>query len=241
MSLTVTQSKTALTPLKTAFFRGTGGTAPYTYAVLAGGSGGTIDSTGLYTAPATMATEIRKRIDTIEVTDFLGAKAQTKIEVGTVLHMVAEILRKELELSLDHCYLYDQKVFKPEDEKMYLSVGVENVKVYGNNQRPDGDGNIEVGVNCIADLHVEIMSRSDEALHRKEEVAIALGSVYAEAQQNANSFSMGRNVALVDVSEIDGAAIPYRFVLTTRIQYAVSKMKSEQYYETVQETVLVQP
>ncbi len=237
MSLALSQSVTAVGPGITAGFLGVGGVAPYSYAVQPGGAGGFIDSvTGLYTAPAVVNFAAAKSTDMIVVTDSLSAQASSTILVGSVLELFCDILQHELGLANDHIYLYNQKIFQPTDSSMYIAVGVLNAKPFGNVVENDGAGSgfrAKQYCNMKASLDINVISRSTEALLRKEEVIMALKSNYAAQQMDANSFSIGQlPVNFANVSGIDGAAIPYRFTITVNIQYTMPKTVSVPYYDT---------
>lgn len=237
MSLVLTQSATATSPGLTAGFLGIGGIGSYVYSVVPGGAGGSIDSvSGVYTAPSTVSLNPAQSNDIIVVTDDSSATAQATILVGNVLELVCDILKNQLGLASDHIYIYNQKLFQPTDSTLYIAVGVLNCKPFGNIIENDGSGGgfrAKQYCNMMATLDVNIISRSTEALFRKEEVLMAFKSVYAAQQMDANSFSIGQlPVGFVNLSAVDGAAIPYRFTITINIQYTVPKTISVPYYDT---------
>lgn len=241
MSLSITQSKTALAAGLKASFLGIGGTPAYVYSVLAGGAGGSIDSgTGLYTAPTIINSDPSKAYDTIQVLDGAAATATSQILVGTPLILFCEILQRELSLDNAHIYLWDQKIFQPKDSDLYIVIGVHDEKVFGNNTGPgmigdDVDWSVSFQrVNVMAVLDLDLISRGPAARDRKEEVIMALNSVYAEKQQESNSFAIGRippGARFQNLSLIDGAAIPYRFRISVNMQYTVTKTKSVDYFD----------
>jgi hypothetical protein len=238
MSLSVSQTKTALAPNLVAYFLAAGGVEPYAYSVLPNGAGGSIDPvTGLYTAPAAASSDPKRAYDTIQVADDDGDTVTAKILVGNALLLVCEILQKELGLADGRVFLWDQKVFQPTDAGLYLAVGVMTCKPFANTIRkgPNGwDTAVQV-VNMLATLDIDIMSRGPDARDRKEEIILALGSLYAQSQQEANSFYLGKlppGARFLNLSSIDGAAIPYRFRISVNMQYAVSKSKAVPYFDT---------
>jgi hypothetical protein len=88
-----------------------------------------------------------------------------------------------------------------------------------------------------AQLQVDIISRDTEARDRKEEVILALNSNYARTQQAANSFNIGAlppGAQFVNLSEQDGAAIPYRFSIPVAIQYFFTKTTAVASFGTFQ-------
>lgn len=238
MSLTITQTKTALAVKNTASFLASGGTGPYTFTVAPGGAGGTIGSlTGLYIAPTTLNDDPSKLFDTIEVVDSLADTGSAQIMVGDALLLFCEILERSLGLAQGRVFLWNQKIFKPTDDGLFIVVSVPVCKPFGNTIRPSSAGwsASDQHANMLAQLDLDIISRGPAARTRKEEVMLALNSIYSQAQQEANSFSIGRIPAgarFNNLSDIDGAAIPYRYRISVNMQYTVSLQKSVDYYDT---------
>ena len=238
MSISISQNYTAIAPGLTAQFSASGGTAPYSYSVGAGGAGGSIGvSNGIYIAPLVMGATPPALFDTITVTDSLGATASALIMVAGPLFLFCDILQSELGLAPGRVFLWDQKVFQPTDSGLYISVGVASCKPFGNTIGAGANGwdTAVQSVNMSATLDIDIMSRGPDARDRKEEVILALNSVYAQSQQEANSFYIGKlpsGSGFANLSAIDGAAIPYRFRISVNLQYAFTKTKAVPYYNT---------
>lgn len=214
-------------------FVGTGGTGPYTYAVLPGGAGGTIDANGLYTAPNVVGT------DTIEATDALNAKGTKSIAVLHPMGLLCDIIQTEMNLSDDQVYLYNQTFRIPPDNRLYIAIGIGNIKPFSNVIRADSSGSGIDGVqyaNFKSNHEINIMSSTEEAIFRKEELMMAFVSYYSKNQQAANSFHVA---PLPDqfnnLSEVEGEKIPYRFNINVNMQYAIKKIKASAYYDTINE------
>jgi hypothetical protein len=246
MSISVAQSLTAVGPNITSSFLASGGTAPYTYSVQGGGAGGSIDaSTGIYTAPATVPTNPAQQFDTIIATDSLSATGTAQILVGDPLLLFCDILASELGLDPARVFLWDQKIFQPTDSGLYIAVSVPSCKPFSNNLKPalNGSGNPDWSAgglqetNFMATLDINAISRDNTALRRKEEILLALNSLYAQSQQEANSFYIGKlppNARFQNLSMVDGAAIPYRYLISVNMQYAATKSKAVPYFSTFQ-------
>lgn len=237
MSLALDQSLTAITPRLTASFLGVGGVTPYAYSVVAGGAGGSINaSTGLYQAPSQMGSTPQTLYDTIQVLDAIGRFAYAEILVAEPLFLFCEIIQREMGLANGQVFLWDQKVFQPKDSDLYIAVSVANCKPYANRTVPDpvtGWADAVQSLNLKAILDLDIISRGPSARDRKEEVVIALNSIYAQSQQEINSFSIGRiSTDFVNLSLVDGAAIPYRFKISVALLYQMTKTKSIAYFDT---------
>jgi hypothetical protein len=241
MSLALTQSKTALGLNCKAYFLASGGTPPYSYSVVAGGAGGSIDSgTGLYTAPALVNSDPKKLYDTIRARDAASKSKTASILVGDAFVLFCEIIQHEMGLPVGRAFMWDQKIFQPTDSSLYVAISIASEKPFSNISQPLA-GNwttLEQIINTAALLDIDLMSRGPEARNRKEELLMALNSIYAQQQQEANGFSIGKlpyGNRFVNLSQIDGAAIPYRFKISVNLQYAVTKTKAAQYMDTFQE------
>lgn len=243
MSLALTQSLTAIIPGLTSSFLATGGTEPYGYSVRANGAGGTINSTtGLYAAPAVGSSNPKHLYDIVQVTDADGAITASKILIGTPLLLFCEIIQRELWLADGRVYLWDQKIMQPTDDDLYVAVSVMHPKPFSNSNKFNSDGTSTQSVNMYAGLQVDIISRGPAARDRKEEVILALNSDYAQSQQEANSFYIGKlppGAQFLNLSSIDGAAIPYRFNISVAIQYFVKKTKPVPFYDVFADPGLV--
>jgi len=239
MSLSLQKSVSAMAPGRTTSVVGQGGTPPYSYSVLGGGAGGTINSsTGIYTAPSVLPLNPKLSIDTIQVTDsaIVPATATGTILITSPLGLFAEIIQKEMGLDSSHIYFWDQKLPQPKDSGLYIAISVMRCKPFANVNRFNNDTNqSEQMLSMSALLGVDVISRSNQALFRKEEVLLALNSDYAKYQQSANSFFIGKLPAasdFINLSVIDGAAIPYRFRISIGIQYAYTKNGDVPYFDT---------
>lgn len=245
MSLSLIGTKTALGPSLTASFLASGGTPAYVYSVQAGGAGGAINSsTGLYTSPAVVPSDPKFQFDTILVTDSLAATATAQILVGDPLLLFCEVIQREMGLGADRVWIWDQKIFQPTDSGLYIPISILTCKVFGNSTKPAIIAGVPdwsqatQNVNMQATLDIDAISRGPAARVRKEEIILALNSIYSEQQQEGNSFYIGKLPAgsqFRNLSMIDGAAIPYRFKISVNIQYTVSKTKSIPYFDTFQD------
>lgn len=235
MSLSISQSATAVGPNCPASFVGIGGTEPYVYSVVPGGAGGFIDaSTGEYTAPPFFNSDPAKVFDQISVTDASPRTVTTRILVGSPLLLICEIVQREMGLPQDRVYLWDQKLMQPTNSGLYIAVSMPSCKPFSNvNSYASVGGNLQSQqfVNMSAVVDFDIISRGPEARDRKEEIVLAMNSNYAQQQQESNSFYVGKiPVGFINLSDIDGAAIPYRYRISFKLQYAFLKNKNVQYF-----------
>lgn len=238
MALTLTQSVTAVGVNGYASFLASGGVEPYLYTRDVSGAGGTINiNTGVYTAPTVAQSDPRRAYDTIRVTDDTGAIATARILVGNALLLFCQIIEREMALPDGSVYLWDQKINAPKDDRLFVVVSTAMCKPFGNiNRIASATGGMESAqfVSMYALLNLDIISRGPAARDRKEEIILALGSTYAQQQQEANAFLIGKlppSSGFVNLSQLDASAIPYRFRISCAIQYAVSKARPVDYFD----------
>ena len=221
-----------------ASFLATGGTAPYSYFVKTGGAGGTIDaSTGAYTGPINFKSSPFVNMDTVGVLDNNGDTTESTILIGSPLILFCDILSHELCIPRERVYLWDQKIMQPTDFGLYIAVSIPSTKPFGNTNRFNGTtNNSDQFVSMLAVLDIDIISRGPVARDRKEEIILALNSNYSQQQQTTNSFLIGtQSTRFINLSEVDGAAIPYRFRISVNMQYAYSKSSAAQFYSSFDE------
>ncbi len=242
MSLVLNQTLTAIAVNLTSSFLASGGTTPYAYSVRQGGAGGSIDSDGIYTAPSVVSEDPSALYDTIQVRDHVGAIKTARILIGTPLLLFCDILQKEMGLADGSVYLWDQKIMQPTDFGLYIAVQVLSAKPFSNINTFDGSTNSSVqSINMYTTLQLDVISRGPAARDRKEEVVMALNSNYAQSQQEANSFYIGKlppGAQFLNLSAVDGAAIPYRFNISIAMQYFVTKTKTVPYFDSFEAPVL---
>ena len=243
MSLTILQNHSVIAGGVSTSFKASGGISPYTYSVISGGAGGSIDSiTGLYTAPE-VNPDSRKKSDTVLVTDSTPVTPITgtaKISVVQPLSIFCDIIAKGLGLANDQVYLWDQKVNIPTDSRLYIAVGVGATKIFGNtvSEVDDGNGNLVESqtLNVQSMISIDIVSRGPEARDRREEVIFALGNTYSKQQQETNSLRIARVAqSFINLSSEEGAGIPYRFNFSVALQYSKKKVGAISSYNTFPE------
>lgn len=224
---TLLPARVAMAKNLTKPFGAIGGTPPYVYRIVAPGVGSIDASTGIYTSPADIGEA------TVAVQDATGLSKMAKVVTLDPIGLVIDVIQQGMGLPDGRVYFWDQKIFQPTDFGLYIAVGVLSAKPFSNIRKYSDDGESEIQTtNFLTTLSLDIISRDLSAVERKEELVMALNSTYSELQQEANSFRIFPvPVAFVNLSQVDGAAIPYRFNISCNIQYAVVKSKSIDYYD----------
>ncbi len=147
---------------------------------------------------------------------------------------VCEIIQNQMELEDGQVYLYNQKINIPPDDKLYVAVGVGPSKPFGSTRKMASGAGVtqRQSINVLQSLQIDILSRTTEALDRKEEILLALKSAYAMEKQLRYGFMAAPIGQFTPLGSIEGAAIPYRFSINVNVQYSVSKDQETEYYDT---------
>lgn len=157
------------------------------------------------------------------------------------LQCLCEIIQTEMGLADDQVYVYQQKINIPPDDRIYIAVGELSSKPYSNiNKTVEIDGVLseEQSTNFAVQASIDIFSRSTQALFRKEEIILALGSNYAQQIQEAQAIRIARiSQAFNNLSQLEASAIPYRFQISVTVQYKVTKTKAIPYYDKFEDEV----
>lgn len=210
------------------------GTPPYTFEVLTTGlniSGGSIDSNGIYTASN------KNGVDTIQVTDSLLEVAQFKVQVGSYLNALVDIIKTVLNLAPDQVMIYNQKFQPPKDSRAYISIKEVYSTVVGKSRSNTSAGaifNAKQELFMRSNVDVSFYTRDLNVFELRHQVNMALSSNYSERQQELNGFKIGLNPTNVaNYFDTDGAAIPYFSNLNYNIQYKVTSIEDVPYFEGI--------
>lgn len=210
-----------------------GGTAPYTFSLLSGGDGGSIQN-GFYFAPRHNPKGFQK----IRVTDSNGARKDLTIFILDQLQVVCSVIREYMGLQQDQVYVYNQKFIIPKDNRLYVSVGLQSSKIIGNNS-VFKNGEESQYITVQAGLSINVMSKSLQAVMLKDDVIMALRSNASQRAQYKNGIRIfAIPTTINDVSGLDGALIPYRFNVSINIMYSIKNKESVDYYDDFERTLI---
>lgn len=136
------------------------------------------------------------------------------------IKVIAEILKREMGLKDGQIMLANQEYRIP-NKGLYIALSYGATTPISNVSRsvPSPNGMREMqGVRVRHEIQIDILSQDNEARLRKEEVLMALRSVYSNEMQIKNSISIARNVGrLLDLSGIEGSRRQHRYVVTVPV------------------------
>lgn len=155
------------------------------------------------------------------------------------LSLIREILLHELCIKPERIVIYNQKFIIPKSPGMMIYIEPKSAPIaISTRYLMDSSNNEHQDSNWLEEISVEIYSRDIEALQRKEEVAMALYSIFSQQVQEKNSFKIFRNKRIIPINEIEGAARLYRFDIECRVQSWYTKTKVAEFFDSFNVNIL---
>lgn len=163
------------------------------------------------------------------------------IDTRTVLWHLCKIIQTQMGLdnstSGAQVWIYDQKRNIPEKMQLWVVVRFLTGKPFGNKSEfINGVEHQSINMNSV--FMIDIFSRDDSALARKEEILMAMKSIYAQRLQELYAFKIAKlPISFNDLSQLEGAAIPYRFSINLQVQYKTELQRDVDYYDTFTDSI----
>jgi len=168
------------------------------------------------------------------------------------IKVVADIIETELNLKpanpasvnpLDHrVIIWNQNFVLPTYNDMFIVLKEAPGKVMAAKTEYDGSGAASNEIQTLImqrEIDIDIMSRNAEARQRKEEVILALASVYSQQKQEANGFRIfSYAFSFIDASENEGAGRINRFRASLNLHVRYVKQKAIDYFNAFDYNVI---
>ncbi len=149
-----------------------------------------------------------------------------------VVKVIGTILASELGLRTTgpsaQIMLTNERFNIPPTSDLYVAISYVDGKAIGNNNYFDGNAVIETQeVVMLYHIQIDIMSFDATARTRKEEVYLALRSLFAQAQMEINGVQVARMpAAFVDASSLEESKMLNRYTMTIAVTAMTTKEKS---------------
>ena len=150
------------------------------------------------------------------------------------LDFIRDIILHELSLDEDQVVIYNQKWDIPADDRLYITIeynGTPRILCSRNVYNSVTDAE-EQNLNTQESIVIGLLSRGLLALQRKEEVLMALASIYSQQQQEENSFQIGYVAPIQNLSELEASALLYRFDIPIMVFAWYFKTKTSDFYNS---------
>jgi hypothetical protein len=149
--------------------------------------------------------------------------------------IICNIIKYGMALSDDQIWVYNQRRSIPEDKKLYVTVGLMGIKVYGStNKQTETDAGLqdETAQFVQEAITIDLFSYTTEAIERYAEVIGSMKTTYAQQLQAQYALKIAEvPISVNDVSELEGAAQLYRISITLPVLRKYSMIKDAQYYD----------
>jgi len=150
--------------------------------------------------------------------------------------IICDIIQKTMPLSIDQIWVYNQRRAIPEDQRLYITVGITSIKPYGNNSKQVSTvgGLVEQNTTYFSEtISIDLFSYTTEAAERYSEVMACLKSTYSQQQQELLGMKIAElPTSINDVSAVEGAAILFRINITLNVLRKYDKLMDSQYYDS---------
>lgn len=149
------------------------------------------------------------------------------------IKVISDILQQELGLSDGQVMLGYGKWDIPPTPGLYVALVYIGGKAIGSNNYFVGADNTEHQEIAMRHLiQIDILSFNADARARKEEILMALRSIYSQQQQDKYAFSIARIPSeFVDASTLEETKMLNRFTLTVAVAALHTKVKAAPYYD----------
>ena len=154
----------------------------------------------------------------------------------TTLDIIRDIIVKEMSLEDDRAMIFNQAWKIPTYDGLFVLVDSKgSPKVLSNRNTQEMIGGVYTEVQLINTqeiVAINIFSRNQEAELRKEEVLMAINSLYAQASQEVNGFKIARISPIENLSALEGAAMLTRYEISLVVFAWTRKAKTAAFYDS---------
>ena len=156
--------------------------------------------------------------------------------------LICDIIKTGMGLNADQIWIYNQRRSIPEDERLYIVVGMMGMKPYGNVNvpTPTDDGfDDSLSQYMLETISIDIMSYTTEAIERYAQVLGSLISSYSQEMQEALGLKIAEiPVSVNDVSKIEGATLIYRIAISLNVFRKYDMLIGAKYYDTFEDATI---
>lgn len=156
---------------------------------------------------------------------------------------IRSIIVRQLDLGEDRVMMFNSKFQAPKDDDLFVAISFTSSAPISNRIQYNADTGLEEAIKLLTDeiITISICSRSFEAMRRKEEVAMAMMSTYAQGLMEKHGFKINRLSRIMNLSSIEGAAMLNRFDIIVNVIASYIVEKNVEYYDSFNGRLLIDP
>ena len=157
-----------------------------------------------------------------------------------IITELCNIIKNEMELAEGRIVIFSGSYNAPYDSEIFVIISQGNSKIIASKNEFDESTNEEVKtVTLYTNFTVEITSKNESAIERKEEIIMALTSQQALEIQEKESFKVFRIGDILDLTFIEGASNLYRYQIPVAISHLKQKRTNVNYYDSFEKTEVI--
>ena len=167
------------------------------------------------------------------------------IGTNTTVQAILGILVEELSyfIPASRIFIYNQEFILEPTQEPWIIIKQMGSKVYSNQNSTfiDSNGNFNEEQDVLTQdiIGITIMSKDLKALQYKEAIPMALASIYSQQQQEALTFKIARIMQAIDLSEVEGGSMIYRFDWTLNVLSCYQLIKTALPFTNFETEVIV--
>lgn len=147
------------------------------------------------------------------------------------LQLLADVIQKSMGLTESQIWLFNQRRTIPTTTELFVSIHRDAVRVMGNNSKQSLD-TVTAYQHFQAQVSIHAFSRSLDAMDRVPEILGAIRSPYSLYIQEKYGVRFSAvPTSVVDASDLEGAAMLYRTVLTIQVFSAAESTTAATYFD----------
>lgn len=149
------------------------------------------------------------------------------------IKVLADLLVKELPISSDRIFIYNDGRPLPKDSGLYIVLSINGTEVFRNTSKTKDDTNFtEVqDQNFKQDIIVSVISRDSSARMMANNVVMALSSIYSQQLQERYACHIARISNITDASFLEKTDMLTRMDVLVHILSWKQLTKTVDYYE----------
>ncbi len=151
-----------------------------------------------------------------------------------IISLLYDIIQKELSLPEDRVQIYGQNFKAPNDEGLYVTLGLESLKLMSSNRHKE-----IVSTRVAGIFSIDLTSQGSEALERNIEAVAAFRSFYSTQVQEKNHISISNPTQVSDLSFVEGPSSLNRFHFSVTVFYGDTFEKPIDSYDKIQSPEVV--
>lgn len=157
----------------------------------------------------------------------------TQVPAREPIKVLADILKSEMALGDGQLMLGNENWLIPANTGLYIALFYGPDTVIGSNNNFDTDTNEEIQtVAMLHTINIDAMSFDESARVRKEEIIMALGSVFASNQLGLYNMAIGLlPQGFVPMAELEDTKQLNKFRITFAMNALHQKVKAVEYYD----------